>query len=94
MSLKATQHNGFLYLLIGVLLFVASGVAEAAPHEHDPNEFCRVCAFGERVDTAVDEEWTDSPPLEASAPPKFTAAVDTGECLIAATPLRGPPHTS
>ena len=94
MHMTAKRQSGVLFLLVGVLLFVASGVLAAAPHDHDPNEFCRVCSLGERVEAPVDTTSTDSPELEASTAPTPPATIDTRECLFVAIPHRGPPATS
>ncbi len=83
-----------MYLLAAALLFVASGVLAAAPHDHDPNECCRTCAFGERIEAPVVEVRAESPQLEATAAPTLTAAVDTSIGLLLAKPLRGPPLSS
>jgi hypothetical protein len=94
MHLTAKRQSRILVLLVGVLLFVASGVLAAAPHDHDPNEFCRVCSIGERVEAPVDTVSTDSPELEAATAPSLAASNDTTECLLLAISRRGPPFAS
>ncbi len=94
MSSSTHRQRVSLYLLVGVLLFVASGALAAAPHDHDPNEFCRVCSVAGPYSVTVDEHGTETPGLEASAEPILLARADARACLLAAIPLRGPPSTS
>ena len=91
MILNAKRNTRFLYLLVGALLLVASG-ALAATHDHGPDECCRICSSGERIETPIAEARTETPRLEASTAPTLTAAADTGIGVLLATPLRGPPR--
>lgn len=94
MNRNAKRQSISLYLLVGVLLIVASGVLAAAPHDHHANEYCRVCSIAGMYAVPVDGHGTDSPSLEASAAPTIHAPTGTYQCLLVATPLRGPPSTS
>lgn len=94
MSSNPKRQSVYLRLLVGVLLFVASGALAAAPHDHHPNEYCRVCSVGDTYAVPVDDPGTVSPPLEASAAPTIHAPAGTHACLLVAVPLRGPPLAS
>ena len=83
-----------LCLLVGALLFAASGVLTVALHDHDANGYCRVCSVGAKVAAPLDDQSSASIHLEASPAPTITALVDTNIRMLAATPLRGPPHLS
>lgn len=93
MRSNAKRQSAYLYLLVGVLLFVASGVLAAAPHDHDPNEYCRVCSVSDTYAVPVDGHGTDSPPLEATTAPALLPLADLSEGLLATVPLRGPPSS-
>jgi hypothetical protein len=94
MNLDSKPQTRVLYLLVGLLLLVAAGVLVAAPHDHDPNEFCRVCSVSGRVEALVEEVCTATPELEHSGAPDVGTATTAAANILAATPLRGPPSIS
>lgn len=91
MRTNAKRQKVGMTLVVGVLLFVASGVLAVAPHDHDPNEYCRVCSVGEMYVAPVDDHGTASPPLEAAEAPTIPVPADLADGLLVAVPLRGPP---